>query len=200
MRYSQRKPVQKSFWRRPVGFVIIGVVALLALIVILELTNVTHFFHDSKATSSTIPSTSSNDTTNSSSNGSDQNPSPSPNTTPPPPPPETPKSSGNVGTLLEPSGTFVSNHHPNLDGSPAPSQEQSTCTTTPGATCTITFTQGAVTKTLEAKTADANGTVIWNWDVKTAGFTPGSWKITATASANGQSKSAADAQDLVVQP
>lgn len=199
MRYSQRKPVQKPFWRRPVGLVAIGVVSLALIITVLELTNVTHLFHEQKATSSTIPATSNNNSANpspsSDSNGATPSPAPTPT-----PPPETPKSSGTVATLLEPSGTFVSNHQPNLDGDPRPAQEQSTCTTTPGASCSIIFTQGDITKTLEAKTADANGNVIWNWDIKSAGFSTGAWKIKAVATLNGQSKSASDAQDLVVQP
>src|SRR6202011_3279223 len=40
--------------------------------------------------------------------------------------------------LVTPYGTFVSNHHPTLSGSPGPSEE-SVCNTTPGATCYIEF-------------------------------------------------------------
>jgi len=53
---------------------------------------------------------------------------------------------------------------------------------------------------LEAKKTDSKGTVIWTWDVKTAGFEAGSWKVTATSSLNGQTKSANDLQNLEVQP
>jgi hypothetical protein len=102
--------------------------------------------------------------------------------------------------LLSPSGNFVSNHHPNLGGSPAPSAEQSVCNSTPGATCRIVFTKGDITKTLAAQTTDNNGATYWNWDVKDAGFTEGTWQITVTADINGQSKTATDSQDLVVQP
>ncbi len=99
-------------------------------------------------------------------------------------------------SLQQPSGQFVSNHHPGKDD--APTAEQSVCNTTPGAKCMITFKKGDTTKTLEAKTADSNGNVIWNWDTKDAGFTSGSWTITATATLNGQSLSAQDTQNLEV--
>jgi hypothetical protein len=106
-----------------------------------------------------------------------------------------------AGAILEaPSGTFVSNHHPNLSGSPAPSQEQSVCNTTPGATCYIKFTNGSIVKTLAVETIDANGAAYWSWDVNKAGFTAGDWQITAVASLNGQTKTASDSLTLQVQP
>jgi len=105
-----------------------------------------------------------------------------------------------TATLLTPSGAFVSNHHPNLSGSPAPSAEQSVCNTTPGAICYIEFTQGSTTKRLPAQTADANGAVYWTWDVKTNGFSVGSWQVTAVASLNGQTKTANDSLNLEVRP
>src|ERR1700733_4101879 len=39
-----------------------------------------------------------------------------------------------TAVLVMPSGDFVSNHHPNLSGSPAPNLITSSCTTTSGAT------------------------------------------------------------------
>jgi len=99
-----------------------------------------------------------------------------------------------------PTGTFVSNHRPSLSGKSAPSGEQSACNTVPGATCYIRFTRGAVVKTLPTQTADSNGNVIWDWDVKQAGFDTGSWQITAIASLNGQAKSSSDSLALEVQP
>ena len=114
----------------------------------------------------------------------------------------TQQSTDSAGASLTsaPSGTFVSNHSPNLSGSPAPSQEQSVCNTVPGATCTIVFTNGSKTKQLATQTADNNGVVVWNWDVNQAGFTPGSWKITATATLGNSSLSTADSRSLDVQP
>jgi hypothetical protein len=99
-----------------------------------------------------------------------------------------------------PTGTFVSNHHPSLAGTSRPSSEQSTCVTVPGATCYIQFTKGDIVKTLPTKTADSDGSVIWNWDVSTAGFTEGTWKITAVAQAGGKTFEATDSMNLEVQP
>lgn len=99
-----------------------------------------------------------------------------------------------------PSGTFVSNHKPNLGGSPAPSSEQSVCNTTPGATCYIEFKQGSIVKKLDSRVADSSGSVIWSWDVKQAGFTEGSWTISAITSLNGQTKTTTDSLALEVRP
>lgn len=107
---------------------------------------------------------------------------------------------GVVSLNKPPTGTFVSNHHPSLSGSTKPSGEQSTCNTAPGATCYIKFTSADVVKTLPSQVANSDGTVIWNWDVAKAGFTEGSWKITAVAQANDQSFATTDSMDLEVQP
>lgn len=107
--------------------------------------------------------------------------------------------SGN-SSLDPPSGTFVSNHHPNLSGSPTPSEEVSVCNGTPGSSCTITFTKDKTVKKLAPQVIDGSGSTYWSWDVNEAGFTPGSWQITASASLNGQSKSTQDALALEVQP
>lgn len=108
------------------------------------------------------------------------------------------KSTSVATTLITPSGDFVSNHRPNLSGSPAPNTESSVCATTPGATCTISFTMGGVTKSLEARTTDSNGAAFWDWKLQDIGLTAGTWKIQASASLNGQTKTASDAIDLVV--
>lgn len=84
-------------------------------------------------------------------------------------------------TPLAPVGVFVSNHHPNLSGSPAPNTESSTCTTTPNVKCQITFTMDGVTKTLPSKITDENGNTSWSWDIKEIGLTEGAWKVTAVA-------------------
>lgn len=91
--------------------------------------------------------------------------------------------------LIEPWGSFVSNGTPGA-GNGAPVTETSVCNTTPGATCLIQFKNvDGVIKSLEAGTADINGSVIWPlWDIKAEGFTDGAWTITATATLNGQSK------------
>jgi len=108
------------------------------------------------------------------------------------------KGVGSSAILLTPSGDFVSNHHPNLSGSPAPNTESSVCNTTPGASCTITFTKDGVTKSLPAQAADTNGFVNWNWKLQDIGLTSGTWKIKAVATLGSQNKSASDAMDMVV--
>jgi hypothetical protein len=103
--------------------------------------------------------------------------------------------------LLIPTGGFVSNHHPNLSGSPAPNSLTSVCNTTPGATCEITFTKGDVTKSLPSETTDAGGVAYWNnWTLQSVGLSAGSWQVKAIASLNGQTKTALDALALMVSP
>lgn len=102
--------------------------------------------------------------------------------------------------LTKPSGQFVSNHHPSLSGSKEMYSESSVCNTTPGASCYITFTMGSLIKKLGAQLADTNGAVYWDWDIKTAGLSQGTWTINAVASLNGQTLSAQDSQNLEVQP
>jgi hypothetical protein len=105
---------------------------------------------------------------------------------------------------VDPSGDFVSNHTPDLSGSPYPSQEISVCNTTPGASCTITFTMGSTVRTLAAQVADANGSTSWTWNVTqdngSSGFAQGDWQITATATLNGQTASTTDNRALDVGP
>lgn len=114
---------------------------------------------------------------------------------------ESPKYSSPNSVLNQPpSGAFVSNHRPNLSGSPAPSSEQSVCNTVPGASCYIQFTKDGLTKTLPTKVADASGSIIWAWDVKESGFVDGSWHISAVASLNGKSFSSTDSDYLEVMP
>ncbi len=103
-------------------------------------------------------------------------------------------------TLTEPSGTFVSNHHPNLGGSPAPSRMQSVCNTTPGATCRIEFTKDGVTKSLPAQITDAGGATYWTWELKDIDLTQGTWHIKAVATLGAQTKTADDALTLEIKP
>jgi hypothetical protein len=122
-----------------------------------------------------------------------QIPNPAPN-----PDPNVPGGNNNGSTTLAaPSGTFVSNHSPSLsDASRA--QETSVCNTTPGASCSITFTLGNTTKTLSAKTTDDNGAASWDWTPSSLGLTEGSWKIKATATQGGQTKTSEDSLTLNV--
>jgi hypothetical protein len=103
-------------------------------------------------------------------------------------------------TLFAPSGNFVSNHNPNMSGKPAPNLIQSVCVTTPGATCTITFTKDGTTKSLPNQTADGEGATYWDWKLQDIGLSAGEWKIQAKATLNGQTKTTDDPLNLRVAP
>lgn len=141
----------------------------------------------------------------------DPTPSPTPDPTPTPTPTPTPGSSPDddnktpppsTGTApTRPSGDFVSNHHPSLSGSGGvPSTEQSLCRGTVGATCTIEFTKGSLTKRLDVKTIPKSGSVLWDWDVKKAGLSVGTWQIKAISTLNGKTAESVDPAPLEVQP
>lgn len=102
--------------------------------------------------------------------------------------------------LISPSGTFVSNHKPNLSSSPAPNSEQSTCITTPQAKCTIQFTMNGSIKTLPSETTDSSGVASWNWTLQQVGLTSGSWSIEAIATLNNQTQTTQDQAPLEVSP
>ena len=97
-----------------------------------------------------------------------------------------PTSSVNTTPPASPSGSFVSNHSPSLSNSP---KEQSTCVTTPGASCYIQFTNGNQVKQLPVKQTDSSGAVVWDWDINTAGLSQGTWQIEAFANLNNQTRS-----------
>ncbi len=94
-----------------------------------------------------------------------------------------------------PYGNFVSNHNPKSTDS-----EQSTCTTSPGASCTISFTKDGAIKKLDHKTTDSDGTAYWLWSLKDIGIREGTWQITVTSNLNGKDATANDTRDLVVTP
>ncbi len=100
----------------------------------------------------------------------------------------------------QPSGNFVSNYAPSLSATGAKEQIQSVCNTTPGAACTISFTNGTTTKSLEKRVTDKGGSVYWTWALKDIGLSTGSWKITATAELNNQKTVTTDTLPLEVQP
>lgn len=104
-----------------------------------------------------------------------------------------------TNTLLAPTGNFVSNHRPNLSGSPAPNVLTSVCNTTPGAYCQISFSMNGITKDLPKEKTDSGGAAYWNnWSIQNIGLQVGSWKITAIATLSGQSKTASDPMLLVI--
>ena len=102
--------------------------------------------------------------------------------------------------VLAPLGDFVSDHHPNLSGSPAPNLINSTCTTTPGATCQIEFTKDGVTKKLPSEVTDEGGSAYWSWKLQDINLTAGSWQIKAIAVLGGSTKTTVDALPLEVSP
>lgn len=173
---------KKSIWEK----VLIVIVILVVLLIISEFTGLTHFFYKKQ------PITANSNTKSNSSSAVVKTP---PNNQ------KSPVASSSNSTtvnLITPTGDFVSDHHPNLSGSPAPNSMTSVCNTTPGATCAITFTNNGVTKSLPTVTTDAGGAVYWNWTLQNIGLTVGSWQITAIASLDGQTKTASDALQLVV--
>ncbi len=183
---------------------VVGVVVVAGVIATLELTNTTHFFHSKKTDYTTAPN-SSHRTANANTKGETNSDATSPSTN------ATTNSGGqatkdtNTGAtdttnveLKAPTGTFVSNHHPNLSGSPAPNQIQSVCNTTSGATCQIIFTKDGVTKTLPTQATDKGGAAYWTWKLQDIGLTAGSWKVQAKATLGTQTQTADDAATLEV--
>ncbi len=101
--------------------------------------------------------------------------------------PETPQ------VLLEPIGNFVSSHEVEMNSLIA-----SSCTTTSGADCVITFTKDGVTKSLAKQATDSEGSTFWEWTPKQIGLSPGDWTIEARATLHADSKSSKDASALTV--
>lgn len=100
-----------------------------------------------------------------------------------------------------PTGQFVSNHRPNLRGTPAPNTETSACTSTPGVKCKITFTSGSTVKSLPLQQTDGNGNTLWsNWTLQSIGLTTGSWQVAAVAINGPKTATAKDITPLVIAP
>jgi hypothetical protein len=97
-----------------------------------------------------------------------------------------------------PNGAFVSNHHPDLDGSPAPNKMNSVCQTTAGATCEIRFIKDGVIKTLGPTKVGSDGYAIWDWKLQDIGLTEGSWQIEALANSGGKTATTKDDLSLEV--
>jgi len=208
-KYKNAKVPGKGIKKWWIVTLIIGIVTIF---IVLELTDTTYIFHKhnisstipvTSPTSDKIPSSSPPQTTTTPTNPNTQ---PSSNSSPSTSTPldttqntstnslnskSTNASNGTV--LVAPWGQFVSSHSAVQDSS-----EQSACNTTPGASCFIQFTQGSNIRVLPTKTADNNGSVIWNWNLGSANITSGSWKITAISTLSGQSKSTSDATTLEV--
>lgn len=100
--------------------------------------------------------------------------------------------------LLEPGGTFVSNHRPKLSGSAQQKSEQSVCITSPGAVCYIEFKQGSVVHKLAAEQTNSNGTAYWTWNLDNSGLGAGTWQVSAVAILGDQTKTAVDPISLEI--
>lgn len=210
--YSEKQKIKQAKRKKKTILIVSAAVLIVAVatLIALELTGVTNFFGPKVAESSTItkpskvkPSSSNTKSPDTASSG-DKNTN---NGT------SAPTDTGSSTTdtkddgpqsttaLVAPYGDFVSNHHPGMNG--APTAESSVCITTPGAQCYIKFVSAAnpaIVKTLAAGTADVNGAVYWNnWDVKSAGFTSGTWHIIAVATLNGKTLTTQDTASLEVQ-
>ena len=179
---------------------LLPVLMLVLVVVVLELTGTTRLFHKTNYEGASVANTAGADTKgeprtvgqnnkNSSTKESDLSDNKA-----------TPASNTGGLALVDPSGNFVSNHRPNLSGTPAPNYMQSICNTTPGAQCQIIFTKDGVAKSLTPQTADRAGAVYWSWKLQDIGLTEGVWQIQAKATLGSQSKLASDAINLEVSP
>lgn len=177
------------------------VLLALAIFAGLELTGHTHVFKKA-ADAPIIPSTShttisqpTDKTGGTPTSPASQNPTSSPTSAK-----KVTPATGTTASLDQPTGTFVSNHRPGQGGTPT--QEASTCKTTPGASCYIQFSKDGTVKSLETQAVDSDGAAYWSWDVKDAkgiGLASGSWKISAVATLNGQTKTSDDSIALEIQ-
>ena len=179
--------------------IIIGLlVAIVAVLGVLEATNVINILGASKKTTQSAGQSTKGEPESGSSQSSTDNGG---NTSDSGQQESAQKTTANAGTsqnLLVPRGNFVSNHNPNLSGKPAPNTEGSVCNTTPGAKCQIIFTKGSTSKSLPTRTTDSNGSAFWSWKLQDYGITAGSWTITAKATLGSQTKTSADALKLNV--
>lgn len=183
-------------WR---PWILIALLIAIAVLAVLQLSHTTHFFsHTSTPNTTYYPgphtSTGGQNTkgqTNNVPSIVQSNPSPKSSQSSVSPNPST-----SNAYLITPTGNFVNEHN----------VQQATgmfsdCNTTPGATCEITFTNvgTGATVTLTPTLADSNGAAYWQWTPKSIRLGVGStWKIMATATLGGQSKSASDATNLEV--
>ncbi|MGH7142171.1 MAG: hypothetical protein ACREF5_01710 [Candidatus Saccharimonadales bacterium] len=187
--------------RKKYLFFVTGIILLIVLVMGgLELTGFVHLFQKPPAAFTGHLDTSGGGSSNNQKGEPQTNPLPGTST----------QSNGNKSgvsgsttneSLLMPMGDFVSDHHPNLSGSPAPNTITSVCNTTPGASCIISFTSNGDTKSLPSQITNSDGSAYWNnWTLQSIGLTVGTWQIQATANLNGQNKTAFDAMDLKISP
>ncbi|HSW74481.1 MAG TPA: hypothetical protein VLG16_01280 [Candidatus Saccharimonadales bacterium] len=205
--HNSRSPKKKTVW-----IIILCLVLAAAVMAMLELTNTTHLFHKSSLVKPAKHGSASQNTKGETGSASGvtetQNTSGQSGSTGSGSQPGDQKSdSGGSGTpssnvtLATPTGDFVSNHHPNLSGQPAPNTMSSTCTTTSGASCKITFTNTSTgeVQSLPSETTDRGGSAYWVWKLQDIQLTQGTWQVKAIATLSGQTQTATDAMNLEVQ-
>jgi hypothetical protein len=195
----------KRFFSSPLKIILSLIVAGVLIVTVLEITNTTYIFHK-KPLKTNFPTTPTKgggssfnqkgqtpSSNNNSTNNTQTSPSPNNNN------PVNTSPAGNTSSsyLISPWGNFVSNHNPGQNGTPT--TETSVCNTTQGASCYISFSNGSVVESLPSQVTDASGATFWNnWSISNLGLTSGSWKITATATLKGQTKTSSDSMELVV--
>lgn len=162
--------------------VAILLLVLAGIITILELTNTTYIFHK-KSTPHTA-----SEYTKGTSDGDDASKPHSNDTAG-----DSKDSAGDSKDLVEPTGNFVSSHH-----ATSTSNLSSTCNSTPGATCKITFSKEGVTKALQTKTLDDGGAAYWSWQPGDIDLSPGVWSVKATVRLGDKSESTTDALSLEI--
>jgi hypothetical protein len=178
---SYRNKKRKIRWLWP----ILAIVLLAVTVLILELMNVTYLFHKRTAHTSNQytkgePVKQTSDDTGTSDDHKDKA-----------------NSTANDAQLITPNGVFVSAHRVSLDSNPL---LQSSCETTPSATCQIVFSKDGAELSLDQKTTDTGGAAYWTWKPKDLGLTAGSWKVQAVAKQAGKTLTADDAMNLEVNP
>jgi hypothetical protein len=162
-----------------------------AVVLVLELTNTTHLFHKAPAIVEPTLPTASQETKGETTTDSTAHKSSS--TTTSTEPGDNKSTPATSTALIAPFGNFASNHHASLG---ANQNESSTCTTSSSAICQISFIKDGITKSLSAQATDRAGTAYWTWTPQDVGLTTGIWTIRATATLNGQTKTADDALNL----
>ncbi|HSX16792.1 MAG TPA: hypothetical protein VLH86_01685 [Patescibacteria group bacterium] len=198
MPFKRKTRTKKApFYTQPLFIALAALLVTAGVVTALELTGVINIFknkHPGLATQPTTPNRTSGPNTKGEQPATTPaaNPNTSENDT------KLPAADPNA-KLIDPSGSFVSNHHPTLSGTPGPAM-QSACVTTSGATCTIIFTKGSEVKQLPVQTTDREGAAYWTWDVQKLGLSAGTWKVQAKAELGTQSKTADDALDLEIKP
>lgn len=203
MKYTKGKKLLATPGKNRRFLLIVGIVIALALVIfaILEVTDTTHLILHRNTGLESAPNTAHRTPSASKGQPAGSSSTPVQNSTTTPAQEDDKEKSGQPqadADLLAPTGTFVSNHHPNLSGKPAPNQIQSVCVTTPGATCTIVFTKNGVSKQLPNQVTDRGGAAYWTWKLQDIDLTTGTWQVTAKATLGSRTETANDATALEV--